>query len=70
MLLVFSEMMGIPNPATYYTLELQPDPARTVPCMAHAHGHGAFTPRRLQMLLTASRFLFRLRSCGVLAQGR
>ncbi|MDA1183738.1 MAG: cory-CC-star protein [Acidobacteria bacterium] len=24
MLLVFSEMMGIPNPATYYTLELQP----------------------------------------------
>jgi hypothetical protein len=24
MLLIFSEMMGIPNPATYYTLELQP----------------------------------------------
>jgi hypothetical protein len=24
MLLVFSEMMGVPNPATYYTLELQP----------------------------------------------
>ncbi len=23
MLLLFSEMMGIPNPATYYTLELQ-----------------------------------------------
>lgn len=24
MLMVFSEMMGVPNPATYYTLELQP----------------------------------------------
>jgi hypothetical protein len=24
MLLVFSEMMGLPNPASYYTLELQP----------------------------------------------
>ncbi len=24
MLLVFSEMMGVPNPASYYTLELQP----------------------------------------------
>ncbi len=24
MLLVFSEMMGIPNPASWYTLELQP----------------------------------------------
>lgn len=24
MLFVFSELMGIPNPATYYTLELQP----------------------------------------------
>ncbi len=24
MLLVFSEMMGIPNPASYYTLELLP----------------------------------------------
>jgi hypothetical protein len=24
MLLVFSEMMGIPNPASYYMLELQP----------------------------------------------
>lgn len=24
MLLVYAEMMGIPNPATYYTLELQP----------------------------------------------
>lgn len=24
MLLVFSEMVGIPNPASYYTLELQP----------------------------------------------
>ncbi len=24
MLFVFSEMMGVPNPATYYTLELQP----------------------------------------------
>ena len=23
-LFVFSELMGIPNPATYYTLELQP----------------------------------------------
>ena len=24
MLFVFSEMLGVPNPATYYTLELQP----------------------------------------------
>jgi hypothetical protein len=24
MLLVFSEMMGVPNPVAYYTLELQP----------------------------------------------
>jgi hypothetical protein len=24
MLLVFAEMMGLPNPASYYTLELQP----------------------------------------------
>ncbi len=24
MLLVYSEMMGVPNPAAYYTLELQP----------------------------------------------
>lgn len=24
MLLIFSEMMGVPNPASYYTLELQP----------------------------------------------
>lgn len=24
MLFIFAEMMGIPNPATYYTLELQP----------------------------------------------
>ena len=24
MLLVFAEMMGLPNPAAYYTLELQP----------------------------------------------
>lgn len=24
MLLVFAEMMGVPNPASYYTLELQP----------------------------------------------
>ena len=24
MLLVFSELLGIPNPASYYTLELQP----------------------------------------------
>lgn len=24
MLLVFSELMGVPNPATYYTLEVQP----------------------------------------------
>jgi hypothetical protein len=24
MLFVFSEMMGVPNPVTYYTLELQP----------------------------------------------
>ena len=24
MLLIFSEMMGIPNPATFYALELQP----------------------------------------------
>ena len=24
MLLVFSELMGVPNPAAYYTLELQP----------------------------------------------
>ena len=24
MMLVFSEMMGVPNPASYYTLELQP----------------------------------------------
>ncbi|HCA23820.1 MAG TPA: DNA helicase, partial [Pseudomonas sp.] len=24
MLLVFGEMMGVPNPAAYYTLELQP----------------------------------------------
>ena len=24
MLLIFSEMMGVPNPAAYYTLELQP----------------------------------------------
>lgn len=24
MLLVFSEMMGVPNPASYYMLELQP----------------------------------------------
>ena len=24
MLLIFSEMMGVPNPVTYYTLELQP----------------------------------------------
>lgn len=24
MLLVFGEMMGVPNPASYYTLELQP----------------------------------------------
>ena len=26
MLLVFSELMGVPNPASYYTLELQPVP--------------------------------------------
>ncbi len=24
MLFVFAELMGVPNPATYYTLELQP----------------------------------------------
>jgi hypothetical protein len=24
MLFIFAEMMGVPNPATYYTLELQP----------------------------------------------
>jgi len=24
MLLVFSEMVGVPNPASYYTIELQP----------------------------------------------
>ena len=24
MLLVYAELMGVPNPATYYTLELQP----------------------------------------------
>ncbi len=24
MLFVFSELMGVPNPATYYTMELQP----------------------------------------------
>ncbi len=24
MLLIYSEMMGVPNPATYYALELQP----------------------------------------------
>ena len=24
MLLIFSEMMGVPNPASYYTIELQP----------------------------------------------
>lgn len=24
MLMVFSELMGVPNPASYYTLELQP----------------------------------------------
>ncbi len=24
MLMVYAELMGIPNPATYYTLELQP----------------------------------------------
>lgn len=24
MLLIYAELMGIPNPATYYTLELQP----------------------------------------------
>jgi hypothetical protein len=24
MLLIFSEMMGVPNPASFYTLELQP----------------------------------------------
>jgi hypothetical protein len=24
MLLIFSEMMGVPNPVSYYTLELQP----------------------------------------------
>ncbi len=24
MLIIFSEMLGVPNPATYYTLELQP----------------------------------------------
>lgn len=24
MLLVYSEMMGVPNPASYYTMELQP----------------------------------------------
>jgi len=24
MLLIFSELMGVPNPASYYTLELQP----------------------------------------------
>lgn len=24
MMLVFSELMGVPNPASYYTLELQP----------------------------------------------
>jgi hypothetical protein len=24
MLLVYSDLMGVPNPATYYTLELQP----------------------------------------------
>jgi hypothetical protein len=24
MLFVFAELMGVPNPATYYTLEMQP----------------------------------------------
>ncbi len=31
MLLVFSEMMGVPNPAAYYTLELQLPAAGTLP---------------------------------------
>jgi hypothetical protein len=54
MLLVFSEMMGVPNPASYYTLELQPSSTS-----ASTSGTPAWewsTRRsRLQLLLRRSR---------------
>ena len=54
MLFVFSELMGVPNPATYYTMELQPILLGAVSRMAPPDGNGAFAPRRLQVLLSAS----------------
>lgn len=42
MLMVFSELMGVPNPVAYYTIELQPLMLERFQRLAFAHGHGAF----------------------------
>ena len=53
MLLVFSEMMGIENPASYYTLELPAAVLRALPRVARADGDGALAARELPLLLSA-----------------
>ena len=55
MLFVFAELMGVPNPATHYTLETTADSARTFSCVAPAHGYGAFTTRPFPLLLVWGR---------------
>ena len=51
MLLVYAELMGIPNPATYYTLELQPFLLERFPRLAQAYGDGALAAGPLPVLL-------------------
>src|SRR5216117_459967 len=51
MLLCFMELVGLPNPATIYLMEIYPYFRRISP-LASKDGHGSFPARRSSLLLS------------------
>ena len=51
LLLCYMEIVGLPNPATLYMLDIYPVPARPVPPVAQADGDGPLAARQPALLL-------------------
>ena len=51
LLLCYLEIVGLPNPATLYLLDIYPVHARAVSSLAPAHGHGPLAARDAAVLL-------------------
>src|SRR5258707_4705686 len=58
MLQCFMELVGLPNPAAIYLLDVYPYflLPRRVPHLAPAHGHGPIADRQHALLLTCANF--------------